>query len=96
MSLTVSRILCNKLKLTWQAPGNTGGLPIINYEIKYRRTPGGKFTKVTSTKAMITLYNLLPETTYEIEVRANNYSIISGAEIDTITNKTSKRMQSKF
>ena len=85
MKLTVFSITCNQLNLTWAAPENTGGLPIINYEIKYRENPGREFTTVTSTEAMVTLDNLLPETIYEIEVRANN-SIIS--ETNTEIKKT--------
>ena len=94
MNLTVSSITCNQLSLAWKAPGNTGGLPIINYEIKYREYPGGEFTTVTSTEAMVMLDTLLPETTYEIELRANN-SIISHANT-RIMNKTTERTQGEF
>ena len=94
MNLNVLGITCNQLNLTWTAPRNTGGLPIINYEIKYRELPGGVFTAVTSTEAIVTLENLLPETTYEIRVRANN-SIISDTNTK-IMNKTTKRTQGEF
>ena len=93
MNLNVFSITCNQLNLTWRAPGNTGGLPIIYYKIKYREDPGGEFTTVTSTEAMVTLDNLLPETTYEIKVRANN-SIIS--DTDTKITKTLNRTQGEF
>ena len=87
-------ITCNQLNLTWTAPRNTGGLPIINYKIKYRELPGGVFITVSSTEAMVTLDNLLPETTYEIRVRANN-SIISDTNTK-IMNKTTERTQGEF
>ena len=94
MNLIAFSKSCNQLNLTWTAPGNTGGLPIINYRIKYRENPGREFPPVTSTKAMVTLDNLLPETTYEIEVGANN-SIISDTNT-TIMNKTTERMFGEF
>ena len=94
MNLTVLSKTCNQLILTWRAPRNTGGLPIINYKIRYRKLPGRVFPPVTSTKAMVTLDNLLPETKYEIRVRANN-SIISDTNTK-IMNKTTERTQGEF
>ena len=94
MNLNVFSITCNQLNLTWKAPGNTGGLPIINYEIKYRKDQGEEITTVTTTEAMITLDNLLPETTYEIEVEANN-SIVSDTNTK-IMKTTLKRTQSEL
>ena len=78
--------MCNRIEVTWAAPNNTGGLPIVNYELFYRRDlvsepPIPLSTNFTTT--LITLDHLLPATNYTIQIRANNsinstdYTIIS-------------------
>ena len=87
-NLTVSDRKCNQLKLTWDKPKKTGGLPIINYQITFRKDPGGEIidNRIVSgrKRTSFELTNLLPGTTYSIEIRANN-SIISNTKIIKIT-----------
>ena len=87
MNLTVSSRECNQLNLTWEEPIDTGGLPIINYQITYTLDPKGEIITdiIVSEITLTTLTNLLPRTTYSIDVRANN-SIISNAS--AVVNKT--------
>ena len=93
INLTVFSIICNQLNLTWMEPMNTGGLPIINYQVKYSGGVG-ETTTATTTEPMITLEKLLPETTYEMKVEANN-SILSDTNTK-IMKTTLKRRQGKF
>ena len=94
----MSAIKCNKLKLTWDKPENTGGLPIINYLITYRKDPNSEeIIKVNNSPNRMTtklLKNLLPNTSYMITVRANN-SIMS--DNNAVKNGTTKaRSESEY
>ena len=74
---------------------NTGGLPIINYQITYQKYPEGAITILKEfPNRMTTLQKLLPNTSYMITVRANN-SILS--DTDAVVNRTTKaRSESEY
>ena len=61
---------CNKLELMWSKPANTGGLPIVNYEVKYGTKSGEDMSLTTNyNHSFIELANLVPKTMYTIKVR---------------------------
>ena len=92
--LTVKGRRCNQLKLTWDEPEKTGGLPIINYKIKYGIDQGEITPVKDSPNRMTILQNLLPNTRYIITVRANN-SIRSNA--NAVVNVTTEaRSESEY
>ena len=87
--LNISK-MCNKIEVTWAASSNTGGLPIVNYEVLYRRDLVSEAPiplSTNSTSTLITLDHLLPATNYTIQIRANNsinstdYTIISATTL---------------
>ena len=62
----------NTLSVRWTAPGNTG--PAINdYDVQYRES-GGSFTNWPHIGPSLstTIRGLMPETSYEVQVRATN------------------------
>ena len=62
----------NSLSVRWAEPGNTG--PVINdYDVQYRAT-GGSFTDWSHIGPGLstTITGLMPETSYEVQVRATN------------------------
>ena len=63
----------------------------MSYQLRYREDPRGEFTNVTVNSTMTTLINLLPKTTYKVQIRANN-SIISSNNA-TINNNTETRSE---
>jgi titin len=71
----------NSVRLTWTAPANDGGSPIINYVIYYRTTPPPNSTWYThntnsaSTTAIVTLP--LSSTSYDFKVAAQNIADVS-------------------
>ena len=71
----------NSVRLTWTAPANDGGSPIINYVIYYRTTPPPNSTWYThntnsaSTTAIVTLP--LSSTSYDFKVAAQNIAGVS-------------------
>ena len=70
-NLTAVARACNKLELMWSKPDNIGGLPIVNYEVKYgiKSGKGMSMTKNTSDTS-IYLTDLIPKTMYTVQVRA--------------------------
>ena len=88
---------CNELAMAWIAPEDTGGLQIVNYKIQYK-TDRGNLTSLTtnSTTTNITLRNLLPGTSYNIEVRVNNSIEGTAAASRVTTHKRSKFNRSEI
>ena len=62
------------LEVTWTAPDTGDGLPIIDYDVEYRKQGEENWTDrpFTSTGTHTTLTGLMPETAYEVRVRARN------------------------
>ena len=62
------------LDLSWTEPGNDGRPAITGYDLQYRAGDSGDWTDgprdVTATSSVIA--NLLPATSYQVRVRANN------------------------
>ena len=63
------------LMVSWTAPANAGP-PITDYDYRYRvKTPPGPWTEVTDTRITelsATITELMENTEYEVQVRANN------------------------
>ena len=56
----------------WSSPNNTGGLPIIGYNISYTDTLNNKMLYEYSNTRNKFLDNLKPGTQYTVKVRAMN------------------------
>ena len=71
--LVMSRATSSSLVVSWNAPANTGGFPITNYLVRYRKlgvVAWSEFAHPVSTDTSITVTGLLPETSYEFQVAA--------------------------
>ena len=62
------------LDVTWTAPDTGTGLPIIDYDVWYRKPGEANWTDhpFISTATQTTITGLTPETTYQVQVRAVN------------------------
>ena len=72
-SVTAVTNSVTKLDVSWSAPDNTGP-PISGYNVQYKKSTAVSFTDIsgdiTTTSKRIT--SLLPNTSYEVQVRAKN------------------------
>ena len=70
---TVKAASSRNLNVTWVAPANTGPA-ISDYDVQYRIGSSGDFIPVMhdGTGLTTTLTGLIPNTTYEVQVRAKN------------------------
>ena len=62
------------LDVSWTAPDTGTGLPIIDYDVWYRKPGEANWTDhpFISTATQTTITGLTPETTYQVQVRAVN------------------------
>ena len=62
------------LEVAWTAPDTGTGLPIIDYDVWYRKPGEANWTDhpYDSTATQTTLTGLTPDTTYQVQVRAVN------------------------
>ena len=69
----VSEATLNSLKVTWTAPANTGP-EITDYDVQYKASSENEFTDADydGTDLTMTLTNLKPGTSYEVQVRATS------------------------
>ena len=69
----VSEATMNSLKVTWEVPANTGP-EITDYDVQYKASDDDGFTdaEYDGTDLTMTLTNLKPGTSYEVQVRAEN------------------------
>ncbi len=69
----VSEVTMNSLKVTWEVPANTGP-EITDYDVQYKASDDDGFTdaEYDGTDLTLTLTNLKPGTSYEVQVRAKN------------------------
>lgn len=74
-NLSATAISSSQINLSWSAPGNNGGSPIVGYKIE-RSTNGGAWSTIVSntgsTSTMYTNTGLLPLMTYSYRVSAIN------------------------
>ena len=72
-SAQVSRITETEIDISWTAPGD-GGSAITSYEVEYREDGTGAWlVKLRrATDSSVDLTSLIPETTYQVRVRAVN------------------------
>ena len=62
------------LRVSWEAPDNSGRPAITDYDVRYRVAGGDSFSDAghVGTGLSTTLTNLIANTTYEVQVRASN------------------------
>ena len=61
------------LTASWSAPGLNGGPALTGYEVRYRAGSTGTWTSPTShSGTTTTIMNLMPDTSYQVQVRALN------------------------
>ena len=74
-NLSATAISSSQINLSWSAPGNNGGSPIVGYKIE-RSTNGGAWSTIVSntgsTSTMFTNTGMLPLMTYSYRVSAIN------------------------
>ena len=70
---TIAEATLNSLKVTWAVPANTGP-EITDYDVQYKASGDDGFTdaEYDGTDLTMTLTNLKPGTSYEVQVRAKN------------------------
>jgi alpha-tubulin suppressor-like RCC1 family protein len=71
--VTTSRAASTSMLVSWSAPANTGGFPITNFLVRYRKlgvVSWSEFAHPVSTATSITVTGLLPGTSYEFQVAA--------------------------
>lgn len=80
-NLEIKSNLKTSAALSWSAPRQDGGLPIINYRIEKRSLGAYEWTAVNSTNKVtstrFTVDNLSEDTDYEFRILAENGSGIS-------------------
>ena len=62
------------LKVDWEEPANAGP-PITDYDVRYRAGNQGGYTDVDvqgATATLVTVSGLMPNTAYQVQVRATN------------------------
>ncbi len=77
-----------KLDVSWNPPDNTGP-PISGYNVQYKKSTAGSFTDISGDITTVSkrLTSLLPETSYQVRVRAKSVEGI-GAWSDPETGTT--------
>ena len=62
------------LSVSWQAPATTGGSPITGYDVEYRKQGSEDWSSENVTIPGVTaaITSVLPDTLYEVRVRAEN------------------------
>ena len=62
------------LSVSWQAPATTGGSPITGYDVEYGKQGSDDWSSenVTITGVTAAITSVLPDTLYEVRVRAEN------------------------
>ncbi|MFT7244601.1 MAG: hypothetical protein ACI82A_001959 [Candidatus Azotimanducaceae bacterium] len=88
-NLSISNLTSTSLNLSWTAPDDNGGSPIVSYTIDIDQQGVGDFLKkVTETTSTIT--GLTPATNYTFSVRASN-DVGAGAASSGVTVRTPPR-----
>ncbi len=76
----VTAVSSTSLQVRWDAPANTGP-PITDYDYRYMSTTDTEWTEVTNTTisgTTVTVEELTPSTSYDVEVLAKNAEGSSG------------------
>ena len=88
--LEATSIACNKVNVTWNDPQNTGGLSVDVYEVFYKTVSSGTFQNKRSNTTSTILNNVSPNTTYTINVRAQNFLGFSNNTSDKMVKTPSR------
>merc|ERR1719220_1587212 len=89
----------DSVKITWNAPDDNGGLPLLKYTIEMCPTSSDRWTKAGSTRnTEYTLINLSGQTSYKFRVSVENEIGMSepSSESDPITTKEDKYIASNY
>jgi len=71
--VVTSRATSTSLAVAWNAPRESGGFPITNYRVRYRKLGAlswSEFVHPVSASLSLVVTGLLPETSYEFQVAA--------------------------
>ena len=93
-NLSISRVSCNQMNVSWKKPESSGGLPIERYELHYSTKSGTPVVlNVSHNTTFTVLSQLLPGTMYTIKVKAVHS--ISGSNYTEKSKATDNRSKCK-